>query len=121
MFSSRVRRSDTVARTGGDEFSIVLEEPTSRAEAMQVGRSLMQILNEPLEVGEQIVCIGDSVGIAVYPEDGREMESLCIAADLRMYDAKNDSRNLRKPEPPGSARVFAGTESHAQMDLQVVD
>ena len=91
MFASRVRRYDTVARTGGDEFSVILEEPTSRADAALVGQSLVELLNEPLKCGEHTVHIGASVGIAVFPEDAPEMESLCIAADLRMYDAKHDS------------------------------
>ena len=87
--SARVRRSDTVARTGGDEFSVILDEPTSHADAESVGRSLMQLLREPLQLGNYTVKIGASVGIAVFPEDAPDMESLCITADLRMYDNKH--------------------------------
>jgi diguanylate cyclase (GGDEF)-like protein len=93
-FSARVRRSDTVARTGGDEFSIVLEEPTCLEDAMNVGESLKQILNEPLQLGGREVHVGASVGIAVFPEDAKDMESLCIAADLRMYDAKSTTEHI---------------------------
>jgi diguanylate cyclase (GGDEF)-like protein len=89
LFAARVRRSDTVARTGGDEFSIILEEPTSRAEAAHVGLSLVHLLESPLEIGQHRVRIGASVGIAIFPEDARELEALCIAADLRMYDKKH--------------------------------
>jgi len=88
IFLARVRRSDTVARTGGDEFSLILEEPTSRENANQVGQSLQQLLNEPLQLGGHEVRVGASVGIAVFPEDAQDMESLCVAADLRMYDSK---------------------------------
>jgi diguanylate cyclase (GGDEF)-like protein len=91
MFSARVRRSDTVARTGGDEFSIILEEPTSREDAIQVGLSLEQLLDQPIQLGEHQVRVGASVGIAVFPEDAHDMGSLCIAADLRMYGAKYES------------------------------
>jgi diguanylate cyclase (GGDEF)-like protein len=91
LFSTRVRRSDTVARTGGDEFSIILEEPTSREDAIHVGESLKLILNDPMQIGDQKVHVGASVGIAVFPDDAVDMEALCIAADLRMYDAKNDA------------------------------
>jgi diguanylate cyclase (GGDEF)-like protein len=90
-FSGRVRRSDTVARTGGDEFSVILEEPTSRADAELVGHSLIQLLTEPLQLGNHTVRIGASVGIAIFPSDAADMESLCIAADQRMYDAKHAS------------------------------
>jgi diguanylate cyclase (GGDEF)-like protein len=91
VFSERVRRSDTVARTGGDEFSIILEEPTSREAAFRVGETLKEILAEPLLLCGKEVRIGASVGIAVFPDDASEMEALCVAADLRMYDAKHAS------------------------------
>jgi diguanylate cyclase (GGDEF)-like protein len=93
IFSSRVRRSDTVARTGGDEFSLILEEPTNRSNANLVAKSLMQKLEEPLQIGEHFVKVGASIGVAVFPDDAATIEALCIAADLRMYDTKNESRD----------------------------
>jgi diguanylate cyclase (GGDEF)-like protein len=87
--SGRVRRSDTVARTGGDEFSVILEEPASHADAEHVAQSLIELLKEPLELDGHTVRIGASVGIAVFPDDAAEMEALCIAADLRMYGNKH--------------------------------
>jgi diguanylate cyclase (GGDEF)-like protein len=92
MFLSRVRRSDTVARTGGDEFSLILEEPTNRSNAKRVAKSLMDLLNEPLQVGTHTMQVGASIGVAVFPDDAPDIEALCIAADLRMYDDKNVSR-----------------------------
>jgi diguanylate cyclase (GGDEF)-like protein len=93
-FSARVRRSDTVARTGGDEFSIILEEPTNRDQAILVGRSLQKILDEPLPLdNEHFARVGACIGIAVFPEDAPDIESLCIAADRRMYEFKNVSRD----------------------------
>jgi len=93
IFSSRVRRSDTVARTGGDEFSLILEEPTNRSNAKLVAKSLMDMLSEPLQIGDNTVQVGASIGVAVFPDDADDIESLCIAADLRMYDTKNESRD----------------------------
>jgi diguanylate cyclase len=98
IFASRVRRSDTVARTGGDEFSLILEEPTNRTNAKMVAQSLMELLEEPMEVGDHRVQVGASIGVAVFPDDAADLEALCIAADLRMYDNKNVSREL-PPEP----------------------
>ena len=102
MFSTRVRKSDTVARTGGDEFSLILEEPTNRTNARLVAQSLMQLLQEPMQVGEHLVQVGASIGVAVYPDDATELEALCIAADLRMYDDKNVSRE--HPKMPFTVR-----------------
>jgi diguanylate cyclase (GGDEF)-like protein len=98
LFLGRVRRTDTVARTGGDEFSIVLEEPTSREDAERVGESLIQLLSQPFEFEGRAVRIGASVGIAVYPEDAFSAESLCIAADRRMYSDKNATRAIDSRE-----------------------
>jgi diguanylate cyclase (GGDEF)-like protein len=92
IFQSRVRRSDTVARTGGDEFSLILEEPTNRSNAKWVAKSLMEMLDQPLQIGNHTLKVGASIGVAVYPDDATEIEALCIAADLRMYDNKNVSR-----------------------------
>jgi diguanylate cyclase (GGDEF)-like protein len=91
LFSGRVRRSDTVARTGGDEFSVILEEPISREDAMRVGQSLIQMLQDPIQLDKHSVQVGASFGAAVFPDDATDMESLCIAADLRMYDKKLSS------------------------------
>lgn len=111
LFSGRVRRTDTVARTGGDEFSVILEEPTSRENAIQVGRSLMHILQEPLQLGKHTVQVGASIGMAIFPDDGADMESLCVAADARMYDEKtlrakavdaNPANRIVQPVKPAS-------------------
>ena len=99
LLTGRVRRSDTVARTGGDEFSVILAEPTSRSSAELVRRSLLKLLDEPLQLGEHKVRIGASVGIAIFPEDAHDVESLCIAADLRMYDSKHE------PDAPAHPQV----------------
>ena len=98
LFLGRVRRTDTVARTGGDEFSIVLEEPTSREDAERVGESLIELLSEPFAFEGHTVRVGASVGIAVYPEDAFSAESLCIAADRRMYSDKNAARGVDSAE-----------------------
>jgi len=102
ILSGRARRSDTVARTGGDEFSVILEEPTSREEAQGVGHSLIQLLNEPLTISGHSLRVGASIGIAVFPDDATTMESLCIAADLRMYAKKHSERDRGRVGETGS-------------------
>ncbi len=118
LFLGRVRRSDTVARTGGDEFSLILEEPICREDAQRVADSLMQRLDSPIRLGEHTVRVGASVGVAIFPDDALSAESLCIAADIRMYSDKNTSR------PPAAPPAFskagepytapAGADSSAQ-------
>jgi len=99
-FAGRVRRSDTVARTGGDEFSIILEEPISREQAEFVGDSLLELLKEPIQLNEGYAAqIWASVGVAVFPEDAHDPESLFIAADKRMYNSKHSPQKPRVQEP----------------------
>jgi diguanylate cyclase (GGDEF)-like protein len=98
LFSARVRRSDTVARTGGDEFAVILEG-SSREEATHVGESLLKLLHEPMRVKDRPIKVGGSLGVAVFPEDALDMESLCIKADLLMYE---DKRANSKGDVPGA-------------------
>lgn len=103
VFHGRLRRSDTLARTGGDEFSLILEDPITREDADQVGQSLMQLLDEPLELDGHIVHASASVGIAIFPEDGTRGEDLCVIADRRMYADKKAARRMG----PSAARASA--------------
>jgi diguanylate cyclase len=100
IFTGRIRSSDTVARTGGDEFSVILEDATDRESADQVAHSLLQHLNAPLQLEAHTVWVGASIGVAVFPDDASDMESLCIAADLRMYTEKNDAKGISRPPQP---------------------
>lgn len=93
IFLTRVRLSDTVARTGGDEFSVILEGPVSRQQAEEVGASLKALLSEPIQVAGHTLQIGASIGLAMFPEDARAAEPLYIAADLAMYAEKYKERN----------------------------
>ena len=112
VFLGRVRRSDTVARTGGDEFSIILEEPTSREDATSVGVSLAELLDCPITIDSHDLHIGASIGIAVFPVDAIDAEALCIAADRRMYDVKNATRETeRKIARRAAVRRFPPAEA----------
>jgi GGDEF domain-containing protein len=79
---------------------MILEEPTNRSNARLVARSLMEILQEPLQVGNHTVQVGASIGVAVFPDDAADIEALCIAADRRMYDDKNDAREAPSERIP---------------------
>jgi diguanylate cyclase (GGDEF)-like protein/PAS domain S-box-containing protein len=86
----QVRESDTVARVGGDEFSVILPDIAAREEAETVVRKITAALAAPFRLGsdKQSVDIGTSIGIAVYPADGETPDVLVKAADAAMYSAK---------------------------------
>jgi diguanylate cyclase (GGDEF)-like protein/PAS domain S-box-containing protein len=92
----QVRQSDTVARVGGDEFVVILPEIARREEAEIVARKIVAALDAPFLLGSQLqsVCIGASIGIAVYPADARDADALVKAADAAMYSAKQAGSSL---------------------------
>jgi predicted signal transduction protein with EAL and GGDEF domain len=81
----------------------------------------MQLLNEPLDLGEHTVRVGASVGVAMYPDDAHEMEALCIAADLRMYDSKHDASEENGAEIARAARALARLDPRIRASLQAQD
>lgn len=119
IFAERVRHSDTVARTGGDEFSVILEGITGRAEAEQVSESLQQLLKDESDLVGYKLCIGASIGIAVFPEDASDAESLCIAADRRMYKAKRISYKSRQHAVSVEQEAIPARESTASDGQQL--
>jgi diguanylate cyclase (GGDEF)-like protein len=86
--SSRLRASDTLARMGGDEFMAIIEDVDSRADAERLASQLLEILAEPMQIGELELETSASIGISMFPEDGRTVDSLAQHADQAMYAAK---------------------------------
>ncbi|MBE0613138.1 MAG: diguanylate cyclase [Burkholderiales bacterium] len=86
----QVRESDTVARVGGDEFSVILRDMLNRESVAAVADKIITALVEPfyLERQRQSVNIGASIGIAIYPDDAQDHETLIKLADAAMYSAK---------------------------------
>lgn len=87
-----LRATDTVFRLGGDEFVIVLEGVMHPEDCAAVGQKLMEVITEPLVLGEFSMQVGASVGIAVYPSDGDDAIELMKNADIAMYQAKSEGR-----------------------------
>ena len=85
--AGRMRSSDTLARSGGDEFTIV-SEVTSAEGAQTLATALESALLAPLQVEDEVVRTGISVGYALYPDDANTPDDLCAAADRAMYAAK---------------------------------
>ncbi|GLQ96185.1 sensor domain-containing diguanylate cyclase [Dyella mobilis] len=90
LFEASLRRVDTLARTGGDEFSVILEGPITRKQAAEVAGMLKELLQEPLPVAGRSMQIGASIGLAMFPDDAQTPDKLSILADERMYAAKRN-------------------------------
>ena len=83
-----LRDSDTVARVGGDEFIVILEELNEKSEAGAVAAKIIEAVSTPLDIDAEQARVGISVGIAMMPDQADNAERLVHLADLAMYDAK---------------------------------
>jgi len=82
------REGDTVARLGGDEFSVILTRTASAEDAAIVAGRMVHAFDAPVVVAGQSCRVGISIGIALYPANGKDMDSLVADADGAMYAAK---------------------------------
>ncbi|HVH64474.1 MAG TPA: diguanylate cyclase, partial [Candidatus Acidoferrum sp.] len=83
-----LRKADTVARVGGDEFAVLPAGATDTPRAILIAEKLLTALEPPFQVDEQSVEIGTSIGITVYPEHGDDAATLARHADIAMYVSK---------------------------------
>ncbi|QBZ83177.1 putative signaling protein [Hydrogenovibrio crunogenus] len=88
-----LRDEDTIARQGGDEFIVVLPD-TGENGAVHVAEKILETISDELNLKPYKLYITPSIGIAVYPQDGVDADSLLKNADTAMYEAKNDGRNV---------------------------
>lgn len=90
---SLVRKEDVVARMGGDEFMILLQEIGVIDDATTIARKIVDSISHPFVFSNRNLHITTSVGISVYPEDGKDMDTLMRNADIAMYRTKEEGRN----------------------------
>jgi diguanylate cyclase (GGDEF)-like protein/PAS domain S-box-containing protein len=88
-----VRAGDTVGRISGDEFAVVLSDLARADDAALVAQKILDALQRPFDLGGNEAYISASIGIAVFPEDSAEAETLLKNADIAMYRAKESARN----------------------------
>jgi len=100
--SGCLREVDTIARHGGDEFVVLLEDIESPEEIEQIVARMQEVLAEPLVVNSEKVAVTSSIGVALYPRDAQAVATLIDRADVAMYRAKELGRNRIQfylPEP----------------------
>ncbi len=91
-----LRESDTVARYGGDEFTLILHNTSGEENIYKIAKKIIASVNRPIVIGEHTCSVGVSIGVAFYPRHGHSPEVLIKHADMAMYDAKARGRNQLK-------------------------
>jgi len=88
-----LREGDTLARIGGDEFTLLLPEVNSKNDAEVIASKIIKSLKMPFKIDSHELFVSTSIGISQYPEDGQTMESLIKHADIAMYSVKGKGKN----------------------------
>jgi diguanylate cyclase (GGDEF)-like protein len=88
-----VRRSDTVCRQGGDEFVVLLNEVEDVSDAVVMAEKIIEAMIQPHLVSSHQLNVTFSIGISLYPDDGKDLETVARNADAAMYQAKEKGRN----------------------------
>ena len=121
LLTSRLRGMDTVARMGGDEFAIVLGEINTVESAGLVGKMLLQALNKPAVIGGYTIQPRGSLGIAIFPDHGADMDEVWRCADAAMYRAKRAGGNryiVAGPDSSSAANDNAALDLHLREILE---
>ena len=101
LISKSLRRADTIARLGGDEFAVIIEDINGPDDAISIADNLTTILEHNVRLDDQETYTSASIGIAVYPDDGKDARTLLKNADTAMFRAKENGRHcfqFYKPE-----------------------
>ncbi len=101
LISKSLRRADTIARLGGDEFAVIVEGIETPDDAISIADNLTTILEHNVRLDDQETYTSASIGISVYPDDGKDARTLLKNADTAMFRAKENGRHcfqFYKPE-----------------------
>jgi diguanylate cyclase (GGDEF)-like protein len=102
-----VRSRDLVARIGGDEFIVFLDQVRHRGDAAAIVEKIGDLICAPIEINDIQVQVGASIGVALGPEDGSDLDSLLAHADRLMYATKQALRGRSARHSPTALRVKA--------------
>jgi len=90
---SLIRSSDTVARMGGDEFTIILSEIEHPEDAALIANKVLEAIRQPFFLNKETIHVTTSIGISLYPLNGQDIQTLMKQADIAMYVTKNSGKN----------------------------
>jgi diguanylate cyclase (GGDEF)-like protein len=116
-----LRDSDTVARKGGDEFTILLSSVDDELDCARVAEKLLGVFARPIVAGARELVTSTSIGVAMFPDDGEDVETLLKHADTAMYRAKANGRNgfqLYTSDMSARARVRLSLESNLRNAIE---
>lgn len=105
-----VRKGDTVSRLGGDEFVILLSQISEASDAVRVAERILGSFHKPFRLSGAELAVTPSIGVAIFPEDGGELDVLLRRGDLAMYRAKEGGRNRLERYVPS----MEGGEAHKE-------
>jgi diguanylate cyclase (GGDEF)-like protein len=108
-----LRENDVVARLGGDEFAVLLRNEVSTQSLALLAEKIIDSINLPFEIDGQIVTVGVSIGIAIAPKDGGDVQTILNSADLGLYRAKEEGK--------GTFRFFETNMDDLVRDRRVME
>jgi diguanylate cyclase (GGDEF)-like protein/PAS domain S-box-containing protein len=116
MLTQLARPGDTVARIGGDEFTVLITDLESPDDAARIAERMLEALREPVRVGDLEFHTTTSIGIALYPADGEDADDVLRAADIAMYRAKEQGRNnFQMYTPAMNAQIMRRLENETHL------
>ncbi|MGF1761996.1 bifunctional diguanylate cyclase/phosphodiesterase [Aliivibrio kagoshimensis] len=111
------REVDTVARLGGDEFALIINKITCNDDVVNISQRIMESIHQPIKIDSNDIQIGTSIGITIYPDDALDAKKLLRNADIAMYQAKEDGRNITRFFV-GEMNTLLQNRKQIQIDLQ---
>ena len=119
--SKTLRESDTVARMGGDEFTMLLPQVTDLEQVLHIAQRVLEAIKEPLQIGEHLVEVSASLGVAIYPQHGEDEEALLAHSDAAMYAAKRQKMGVVVYQPAMGEGISEAVTLKAELRRAIQD